>query len=453
VKKCEIAIIGGGVAGLDILRRLHSQTDIHLFEAAPQLGGRCYTLFDFFDDGLLGELGPLRILSPHKKILDLIKALGLELIENKTVTSSLFWLQENSFYHNAGENLLKKLPYNFSEQEIASNLSSTHEIALHYYAPLLKEISSDNFSSWPANMDIFSMDQLTIAEWLIQQGASIAATELFNLGAGFAKNASALFMLRQLINHNKTEKKYHIKGGMGQLITALSQNLASRCSLDSKLISVKQHGKHYILTLQTASQIKEIQAEKLVFALPFSALRNISLNLNLPTPLLTAISELRYASSIRVLIQVPNDFRVTSLPADVIFTHHPMEILESNISLTTSSPASKLIVVYIKGDYARQLEKYDQATMLNKVFKQLSPLWPDIAKKAEKTWVQAWGKHALFAGSYPTYAPGQMTGFNEIIQERYGHCYFAGDHASTCPGWLEGAVRSSERVTQQILSD
>jgi monoamine oxidase len=454
MKKQQTVIIGGGIAGLSLLKELHHRgIDSHLFEASSRLGGRCYTLFDFFDYGLPGELGPLRILSAHKNIIQLVQESGLDLVPNREIRSSSFWLQEKAFYHRTGENLLAKVPYNFADQELAGELGSTHAIALYYYRSLLEKVKKMQPALRFTDANIADMDQFTIAQWLIQQGASPGAVDFFNLGAGFARQGSALFLLRQLLNHDKTNAKYHIKGGMGLLPKALAQGLDAQISLNSQLVAVKRQRENFILTIRHQARETVIQADRLIITVPFSALRSIKLQLALPDELLSAVHELHYASSIRALIQVPEDFSLSCNKSDVIFTHHPMEICEAALSTDDENIPSKLIVVYIKGDYARKLEKHTRQEMRNIIFAELKSVLPGLAQNAEKVWLQPWGAEAFYAGSYPIYAPGQMTRFSEIIMQSHNRLYFAGDHASDCPGWLEGAARSAKRVLQQILLD
>ena len=77
---CEVAVIGGGLAGLIAARGLHrAGADVLVIEAADLIGGRIHSLYD--DAGLyLGDLGPTWVWPEHQPHVSyLIGELGLEL--------------------------------------------------------------------------------------------------------------------------------------------------------------------------------------------------------------------------------------------------------------------------------------------------------------------------------------------------------------------------------------
>src|SRR6185295_8723360 len=78
--KCNIAIVGAGMAGLVaawLLQRAGLQ--VRLYEASQRVGGRVRTLREGFSSGLYAEAGAMRIPAPHKLTLHLCKTFGLQL--------------------------------------------------------------------------------------------------------------------------------------------------------------------------------------------------------------------------------------------------------------------------------------------------------------------------------------------------------------------------------------
>ena len=75
-----IVVAGGGLAGLaaawSLARAGHAVT---LVEAAPRVGGRCWTERKAFDEGQIAERGGELIDTAHDEIIDLALALGLSL--------------------------------------------------------------------------------------------------------------------------------------------------------------------------------------------------------------------------------------------------------------------------------------------------------------------------------------------------------------------------------------
>ena len=73
-----VAIIGGGLAGLTCAYRLR-QAGVRatVYEGSDRLGGRCFTLRNFFDDGQMVERGGELIDTDHVQVRRLARELGL----------------------------------------------------------------------------------------------------------------------------------------------------------------------------------------------------------------------------------------------------------------------------------------------------------------------------------------------------------------------------------------
>jgi len=52
-------------------------------------------------------------------------------------------------------------------------------------------------------------------------------------------------------------------------------------------------------------------------------------------------------------------------------------------------------------------------------------------------------------GAFALHTPGQI-GFIDTLGQREGRIHFAGEHTSVYTGWMQGALESARRVTQEI---
>jgi monoamine oxidase len=80
----EVAIVGGGMAGLVALRTLtDAGIPARLYEARRRIGGRVFTRTDFAIEGSWVEMGGQLVNSDHADMIALVKEFGLELVDRK----------------------------------------------------------------------------------------------------------------------------------------------------------------------------------------------------------------------------------------------------------------------------------------------------------------------------------------------------------------------------------
>jgi monoamine oxidase len=63
---------------------------------------------------------------------------------------------------------------------------------------------------------------------------------------------------------------------------------------------------------------------------------------------------------------------------------------------------------------------------------------------------RCWDEEKWTRGAYPLFRPGQMMKLMPHIASPEGRVFFAGDHTSGRPGWIEGALQSGHRVVKEI---
>ena len=63
----------------------------------------------------------------------------------------------------------------------------------------------------------------------------------------------------------------------------------------------------------------------------------------------------------------------------------------------------------------------------------------------------SWHDDPWIGGGWPSFGPGQGWILRHL-QRPDGPLWFAGDHASAWPGWMQGALHSGERIARQILA-
>jgi monoamine oxidase len=74
---------------------------------------------------------------------------------------------------------------------------------------------------------------------------------------------------------------------------------------------------------------------------------------------------------------------------------------------------------------------------------------PGLRQHLETVVTKSWQSDPWQKGAYTVHLPGQLEWYPEICR-REGKVWFAGEHASPWPTWMQGALTSGIRVAHEI---
>ena len=83
---------------------------------------------------------------------------------------------------------------------------------------------------------------------------------------------------------------------------------------------------------------------------------------------------------------------------------------------------------------------------------QIEPVYPEVRQNFVAGVSKVWDADPFAKGAYASFTPGQMESFLPVMAEPQGRIYFAGEHASTLTGWIQGAMASGLRAAQSIAA-
>ncbi len=77
------------------------------------------------------------------------------------------------------------------------------------------------------------------------------------------------------VEHDLSNEKYHVHGGNDQITERMATTLGGQITYNAELVAIRQASRGgYTLTFKLGSQIRDVSADKVVLALPFSILRS-----------------------------------------------------------------------------------------------------------------------------------------------------------------------------------
>ncbi len=454
-----IVVVGGGIAGLNAAYQLQKVgLRATVYEAKPRVGGRIQSRRGLVMPGLVNDLGAAFINSDHHDMLTLVAELGLELFDRRTLTETLP-LPEVAFYFQ-GRRL--------EEAELVAAL-----------APLAQQIGQDG-ARLEAEFDRYApaLDALSVADYLDLHGDKIQQPYVRSLIAASirteygveASQSSALQLIYNLpsvrnrrVEMLQADELFIVKGGTEQIPRALATRLGDQVLTGWRLQRLAHQGRGFRLQFNQGT----VDADYVILAMPFPALRRVELEVALP-------------STLRQFIQDGNPGRNEKLFAG--FAQRSW--LEANGF--TGAAWSDLGYSGVWDDTQRQPElpqgvltfflggqEVEQAQSAirdqgQRFIERISAYLPDLQATAEHRYARtAWGQDPDFGGSYTTFSPGQYTRFKGFLyiesaapteQQRVqvGNLLFAGEQFSDAYyGYMNGAAQTARLaaswVEQQVL--
>jgi monoamine oxidase len=469
-----VVIVGAGIAGLGCAHRLWARHGIkaEVYEYNTVPGGRIKTLRGYFEDGQIVEEHGEFINPEHTATLALAKSFGLRLDNTDKYPSGTHPGRETMRFHG------KKWP------QAALNRD------WHDWAWKLFHHAAFVTAPWPQRYDASNaggrrFDHMSVTEWVDTYipggvasdfGALCIAATLDEYG-GPADETSALnlvYLLGQDASvasgsqpHSTpqlagADEKWHIHGGNDQLITGLLARLpAGVLKLGERLVAIRPGaGGGYRCSFESAGMTRDVRADHVVLAIPFTLLRSVDLSRVPISPLhLKAVNQEPLGSNSKFFLQFSS--RVWNAEG-VTGNCFDDGVVQGGWDATSYQPGKPGILTALPGgDNALEWGKrYGLTTysgrppenMINAYLQGFDALFRHVSPAFNGRSYFVWSPgdpHIL--GAYSYLAVGQYTAFNGIQGKREGNLHFAGEQTSqNFQGYIEGALRSGYRCAAEV---
>lgn len=452
----RVIVIGAGLAGLTCAYRLkQAGITATIYEASSRLGGRCWTRRSDFAEGQIAEHGGELIDQGHTAVRRLAQELRLPL-------DNLLAAEPNgteAFYHFDGSDY----SYTTAVEDLKAIWQKLHRDLSEAGYPTLY----DTFTSRGAQLD-----QMSIIDWItesvpggIQSRLGQLLDVAYNIEYGAECDRQSALSLIYLLGYNSpgqfsifgaSNEKYHVRGGNDQIVTALAGRLGPQIVTGAALVAARRNaaGTHTV-TFQSGRRTFDVIADKVVFALPFSILKN-SVNLTragFSDLKMTAIRELSMGANSKLHVQF-NRRHWAALGnngdtyADTGF--------QTTWEVTRAQPGTAGILVdFTGGQIANTFGSGTPASRASQFLAQIAPVLPGLgAVWNGRATVDFWPGNPFSRGSYSYWQVGQYTRFAGIEGEQEGNAYFCGEHTSIdAQGYLEGAVETGDRAAGEVIAD
>jgi len=296
---------------------------------------------------------------------------------------------------------------------------------------------------WP--YEIARLSDISMADFLRQRGASEDAIRYMLLGF---EDEAALDYMRDAFSHH-TESLSKIKGGNDQLPRAFAARLSEVIRYGCVVEHIERNQKHVRLSYRHTGLLDLIEVDAAVCTIPFGVLRRIPVTPEWSPDKRGVIDSLVYAPVVRTTFQVSRRFW-----EDEGLNGFGSSDKDFEVWHPTYGKAGRrgLLQAYAYEDYARRLDQMNEQERVERVIGDMAEVHPGLRPYLETVVVKSWANDPWERGAFVVYHPGQQKWYSEICK-REGRVWFAGEHASAWPGWMQGAITSGIKAAREIHAE
>lgn len=437
-----IAIVGGGLAGLNAAHRLRKAgLRATVYEGGDAPGGRINTARDLAAGGLTAEAGGEFIDSTHADLLALIEEFRLPRYD--TLAPSETRLVRDDYFINGRR---------YTERDV-----------INEFRPVARRIRRDNASlpedDYAASPRAKGLDGQSIEEYLAGLGVRgwfsellrVAFTSEFGLDTGEQSALNFITMIGTDTSRGKFEvfgdsdERYKIRGGNDTLIRELARRLEGQIKTGHRLQAITRSGGGYGLDFGDRG---EVRADFVVVAIPFTTLRQVDVRVELPPRKRQAVEQLGYGTNSKLVLGFNERVWRARGYSGYLF-NDTVQNGWDNSQMQNGNRGAGGYTVYLGGREGRGLSEDRRPDYLSA----LDAAYPGAsAQFNQRARVFHWPSNPYVLGSYACYKVGQWTTISGAEGEPVGNLFFAGEHCSSdFQGYMNGAAETGRTAAQMII--
>lgn len=431
----DVIIVGAGLAGLHAASLIENAGyKVILLEGAAHAGGRLHTL-----DDLPGqpEAGGIQIGASYKRFHNIADRLG---VERYVPPPS----PRGSLYHIDGIPLTAKQWSTALQNKLAAPEKATLPDRL-FFSYLNNLPKFENIADW-MKPEAQAID-IALSQYLREQGASEEALRLINanLNGNSIDQQSALHMARSLAMFRASSGPVrYVRGGSQRMTDAMAASLRSELLLNSPVMAIKDEGDGIEISLADG---RRFGARHVICTAPFSTIRNMTIEADLPQALRAMITRLPYTRASFAYLSAAEAFWKNDDLPETIWSDDPML---GRMFVLGDDPA--MVKVWLNGPSADLVDAMDDAAAGAVIIRKIEEARPSAKGKLKFLRMFSWQKNKFARGIYHHIGTGQGATLALATQYRGQRLHFAGEHLAQQSSGMEGALESGQRTAEHVLA-
>ncbi|MDJ0697471.1 NAD(P)/FAD-dependent oxidoreductase [Mastigocoleus sp. MO_188.B34] len=457
----KILILGAGIAGLvaayELERLGHT---VEIIEASDRIGGRIWTYrFGDGEDAAYGELGAMRIPSDHEYTLHYVREMGLSDKLCKFVT---VFEEQNALMNMEGKIFrIKDAPRVLQEQYQGIFKDEHYSEQTRFFAAWLQTIvnaiSPESLrKSLERDLQSHLMDeleQLDLTPYFSEDGETIDLQNFIKENPSFrAKCSQDLDMFLSDILIETSHDLLQIAGGTEQIIDRLVASIKGNIKCNTEVTGLQICKSSVRVSLKENGEFYSRNCDYVLCTIPFSVLRELEL-VGFDRKKLESIHNTVYCPATKVAFNCAQRFwekggirgGASFSGEGVRQTYYPS--VKGNTTMLAS---------YTIGDDADKIGAMLEQERYDYVKQVVGKIHPEIQQEGmvvDEASI-AWGNYKWSAGGCTIRWDGDESKhtINYLEAARSQNTlFFAGEHCSRFPAWIQGSLESALEAVYDIV--
>lgn len=445
----RVAIVGAGIAGLTaawVLKKAGVIADI--YEAAERIGGRMMTATSLLAPGQTTDLGGEFIDSDHTDLLDLVSEMGLDLYD--VLAPSEVGLKSDAYFFGGVHRTVEEVITAFDPlaAQIAADYDAVGDVTYKDEAggtaldKMSLDVYLDNIGASGWIRDLLAVAYVT--EYGLEMSEQSALNFIFLIGTDTTSGFKIF---------GDSDERYTVKGGSQRVVDEMGKRMADQINLGQRLVRIASDGEGYTLDfelLETGTTVT-VDADLVLLAIPFTILREIDIQVDLPPAKKKAIDELGYGTNAKILVGF--DKRIWREQGYSGYTYADLPFqLAWDCSRQQDGDTGGL-TLYSGGKPGLAVGQGSAASQAAELMKGMEQVYPGVTATMNGNTARFhWPTYNLCKGSYACYLPGQWTTIAGAEIEAVGNLFFAGEHTSyDFQGFMGGGAQTGRMAAEDML--
>lgn len=449
-EKPRIVILGAGAAGLTCAYRLQQQgIDSMILEASPRVGGRMYSLQNFFPDNQTAELGGELIDTDHHAIRNLARELSVELIDLAYLDGSTGhdYFIDGNLYRADADWIEAFRPVAEAIRRDIGPEDEHCQVDFQHGTPRGKKLDDMSVAEWLAKEKLSGpIVKVIEAAYVGEYGLQLDEQSALNLVCAVGTDPGTFGIF------GESNERFRVKGGNATIPIRLAQEIRKPVETGTVVEAIRNRGERFEILVRRGGSSASIAADVVVTTIPLTVMRKLDLrSLDLTAVQRGAIEHTGYGTNSKMMAGLSarpwvelnvTAYTFTDLPFQACWDTSRGQAGQHAILTNFTGGRQGLVI----GEGSLQDRAREFVAQADKVFPGTAAAYTGKAVR------QIWPKYEWTQGSYTCYRPGQYQRYLNALVEPQGRLVFAGEHTMEDNGFMNAAVESGERAATQVLA-